>query len=136
MNICKILDLHPGLEMSSWGTVHFPEEERILEYYIQIENTQWKGLRYDSCKRAPKGGFDEVRQGHEYLIAEWSRNTEHKIQLQMICKEDVSVDEVVRLVLGELQKSGFPYSLEKEAGALRRRLEICGRVPVKKGKRF
>lgn len=53
MNICKILSMNAGLEMSSWGTLHFPEEKRILEWLIQIENTQWKATNFDRCKRAP-----------------------------------------------------------------------------------
>jgi hypothetical protein len=136
MNICKVLDLNPGLEMSSWGTIHLPDEERILEYHIQVEGAIWKSLRYGSCIRAPKGGFEEIKRGQEEMLAQWSENTGNKINVEMICKEDVSMSELLKLVLGELQKAAFPYSIEKEAQGLRKRLEICGQVPVKKGKRF
>lgn len=126
MDVCKVLDMNPGLEMSSWGTIHFPEERRILEWYIQVEDTQWKSMRFGRCLRAPEGGFPEVKAGHERMLEEWSEKTDHKIKVQMVCKEGISAEETIRLIFGELQKAGFPYSLNKEAEALRKRLKICG----------
>lgn len=125
MNVCKVLDMNPGLEMSSWGTIHFPKENRILEWYIRVEDTQWKFMRFERCLRAPEGGFPEVKAGHERMLEEWSEKTGHQINVQMVCKEGISEEETIRLVFGELQKAGFPYSLNKEAETLRKRLRIC-----------
>lgn len=130
MDICKVLDMNPGLEMSSWGTLHFPEEKRIIEWLIQVENTQWKATRFERCKRAPEGGFAAIREGHQALLDEWFRNTEGKIRLQMICKEDVSEEQAIRLVMSELQKAGYPEPLKDEAASLRRMFKFC-RTPAK-----
>lgn len=136
MNVCKILDMTPGTEMSSWGTIHFPEEKRIIEWVVNVVHAQWRSLRYGQCERAPSGGFDEIREGHEELLA--GLNLLHpKARAEMICKEGISEDQVIRLVLAELQKAGFPYSLTKEANSLKRLLESCRTpVPAKAARRF
>lgn len=136
MNVCKVLDMTPGLEMSSWGTIHFPEEKRILEWWINVQDAQWKGTRFGSCLRAPEGGLKEIEAGHQQMLAQWSESVGHQIKMQMVCKENVSEEEIVRLILGELQKAGFPHSLEREAQMLRRRLKMCGQKSVTKPKRF
>ncbi len=124
MNVCKILDLTPGIEMTSWGTIHFPEEKRIMEWVVNVISGRWRSLRYGSCKRAPEGGFEEIRAGHARLIEEL-RGLHEQTHLEMICKEKVSEEEILRLVLGELPRAKFPHSIEKETAALRFRLETC-----------
>ncbi len=131
MDVCKILDLTPGIEMTSWGTIHLPEEKRIMEFVINVLNGRWRSLRYGSCMRAPQGGFSDIKKGHEEHLAAFDDLDPGKLKVQMICKEGVTVDEVIRLVHGELGRSGFPHSLEKEADALRDRIERC-RMPVER----
>lgn len=137
MNVCKILDLTPVVALTSWGTIHFPEEKRIIEFVVDIRGGMWNSLRYGPCIPAPEGGFPEIRSGQEkYLEVFEDLNDDFKAQ--MICKEGLSAEEVGRLVLGELHRVDFPYSLTKELASLKKRLEVCGSPAseVKSRKRF
>jgi hypothetical protein len=137
MDVCKVLDLTPGIEMTSWGTVHFPEEKRVMEWVVNVIGGKWRSLRYGTCLRAPAGGFAEVRAGQERLIEELSRAYRGS-RFEVVCKENASEDEVLRLVLGELPHAKYPHSIEKEQEALRLHLEVCGRpaAKVKSSRRF
>lgn len=127
MNACKVLDSSPGMEMTSWGTVHFPEEKRIMEWVVAVVNGRWRSLRYGPCQAAPSGGFDEIRKGHGHVIDQIA-DSHPQARLELVCKENVTAEQVVKLVLAELQRAGFPHNIEQEAKALRARLEMCARA--------
>lgn len=124
MNICKILDQSPGTEMSSWGTIHFPEGNWLIEFVINVTNASWHSTAWSPCKPAPTGGFEAIREGQETLMQELAQ-IDSRFQAQMICKEDASEDQVVRLLLEELRKVDYPHSLEEEATKVRKTLSIC-----------
>lgn len=141
MNVCKLLNLNPGYEMSSYGTLHFPEDNRVIEWQIFVEKSSWKSTRFGPCTPGPEGGYPAVRKGWEEVVEEWlvlDDWSKKKSRLELVCREGVSVDDAVHLVMGELGKARFPYSLAKEAEALRRRLRICseGTVRAKAARRF
>jgi hypothetical protein len=125
MNICKIYDLSPGTEMSSWGTIHLAEEKRIVEWVVNVANGHWHSMGYSPCLPAPEGGFTAIREGQEELFYDLAK-IDPRQKVEIVCKENVSEDLVVRLVLGELLKSGFPRSVEEEARHLRKMLRACG----------
>lgn len=124
MNICKILDLTPGTAMSSWGTIHFPEGNWLIEFVINIESTDWKNTSWSPCKPAPSGGFEAIQEGQARLMKDIAE-IDSRFQAQMICKEDVSEDQVVRLLVAELRKVNYPLSLDEEAQKIRKILSIC-----------
>lgn len=124
MNICKILDLTPGTAMSSWGTIHFPEGNWLIEFVINVESTQWRSTSWSPCKPAPSGGFQAIQEGQERLMEDLAK-IDPRFQAQMICKEDVSEDQVVKLLVQELRKVDYPLSLEEETTKIRKILSIC-----------
>lgn len=124
MNICKILDLSPGTEMSSWGTIHFPEERRIIEFVINVANASWESTSWSPCKEAPEGGFDAIREGQTALMQELA-TIDPRFQAQMICREDVTERGAVELLVEELRKVNYPNSIEEEAAKFRKMFGIC-----------
>lgn len=136
MNVCKVLDLTPGLEMTSWGTVHFPEEGRIMEWVVNVIRGKWRSMRYGPCQRAPEGGLREIEAGQRAYLEAFKEN-EPAFKAQMICKEGLSDDEAVKLILGELSRAEFPHSLQSEVEKLQIRLELCrAPSPTKAPRRF
>lgn len=138
IDVCKVLDLTAGSEYSSWGTILLVDQEIIIEYQIIVQGAQWRSMRFERCRPAPEGGLAEIRAGHEALIDEWSlegRDAGIDVKAELICKEDISERALIRTVLGDLLKTGFPYSVSKEASSLVRRIADCSK-PVDRRLRF
>lgn len=131
MNICKVLDLSPGTAMSSWGTIHFPDGRRIIEFVINVKSTDWHSTSWSPCKLAPEGGFEAIQEGQTALMEELA-TIDPNFRAHMICREDIPQISAIRLLMDEMGRINYPLNLNEEAAKIEKILTICAMPPLSK----